>query len=138
MNLAYAVKRAPSSESTSLARWVLFPIHHFPSSDFHAAVDAHVRIGRSGLLGAFISRHRKPAVKSRGTRLRSELESRLWAWGLPIGTWSLGYDLDGVWFLSDKEVGLHFRKKGLSRNYARGSCKFRRHLSELGVSSSEY
>ena len=50
MNLAYAVKRAPSSESTSLTRWVLFPIHDFPLSDFRAVVNAQVRIGRSGLL----------------------------------------------------------------------------------------
>ena len=96
MNLAYAVKRAPSSESTSLTRWVLFPIHHFPLSDFRAVVNAHVGIGRSGLLGGFISRHRKPSVKTGGTRLRSELESRLWARGLPSGTWSLGFASDDV------------------------------------------
>ena len=64
MNLAYAVKRAPSSESTSLARWVLFPIHDFPLSDFRPAVHARVRIGRSGLLGEFMSRRRKPAEET--------------------------------------------------------------------------
>ena len=118
-----------------MTRWVLFPIHHFPLSDFRAVVNAHVRIGRSGLLGKLISRHRKPAVKTGGTRLRSELESRLGACGLPIGTWSFGFDSDDVWFLSDKEVGLHVRKKDFSRSYVRGSCNFRGHLSELGVSS---
>ena len=50
MNLAYAVKRAPSSGSTSSTRWVLFPTHDFPLSDFRAVVNAQVRIGRSGLL----------------------------------------------------------------------------------------
>ena len=98
-----------------MTRWVLFPIHHFPLSDFRAVVNAQVRNGRPGLLGEFISRHRKPAVKTRGTRLRSELESRLWAWGFPIGTWSLGFDSDDIWVLSDKEVGLHFRKKNFSK-----------------------
>ena len=94
MNLAYAVKRAPSSESTFLTRWVLFPIHHFPLSDFRAVVNAHVRIGRSGLLGKNISRLRKPFVKTGGTRHRSELEWWLWAWGCPIGNLSLGSDSD--------------------------------------------
>ena len=89
MNLAFAVKRAPSSESTSLTRWVLFPIHHFPLSDFRAVVNAHVRIGRSGLLGKLISRHRKPAVETGGTRLRSELESRLCVFLLGLGVWVL-------------------------------------------------
>ena len=96
MSLGYAVKRAPSSESTCLTRWALFPIYHFALSDFRGVANAHVRIGRSGLLGKNVSRHRKPAVEPRGTRLRSDLESRLWAWGLPIGTWSLGFDSDDV------------------------------------------
>ena len=120
-----------------MTKWVLFPIHHFPLSDFRAVVNAHVRIGRSGLLGKNISRHRKPVVKTRGTRLPSELESRLWARGLPIGAWSLGFYPDDVWLLSDKEVGLFVRKKGFSRDYVRRSCEFRGHLSELGVSSRE-
>ena len=106
MNLAYAVKRAPSSESTSLARWLLFPIHHFPLSGFRAVADAHVRIGRSDLLGKNISRHRKPAVKTGGSRLRAEEESRLWAWTCPIGDLSLGAGSDEVWLLSEKGVGL--------------------------------
>ena len=96
MNLAYAVKRAPSSESTSLTRWVLFPIHDFPLSNFRAAVNAHFRIGRSGLLGKLICRHRKPAVKTGGTRLRSELESRLRAWSCPTMNLSLGFGSDDV------------------------------------------
>ena len=33
-----------------MTRWVLFPIHDFPLSDFRAVVNAQVRIGRSGLL----------------------------------------------------------------------------------------
>ena len=69
MLLPYAVKRAPSSESTSLTRWVLFPIHDFPLSNFRAAVNAHFRIGRSGLLGGFMSRRRKPAEKTRNQTL---------------------------------------------------------------------
>ena len=89
MNLAYAVKRAPSSESTSLTRWVLFPIHDFPLSDFRAVVDAHFRIGRSDRLGKNISRHRKPAVKTGGTRLRSDVESRLCVFLLGLGVWVL-------------------------------------------------
>ena len=121
-----------------MTRWVLFPIHDFPLSDFRAVVNAHVRIGRSGLLGNNISRHRKPAVKRGGTRLRSELESRLWASGLPIGAWGLGFDSGDVWLLSDEEVGLHVRKKDFSGNYARGSCNYRGHLSELRPSSREY
>ena len=80
----------------TLTRWVLFPTLPLPFSDFRAAVNAHVRIGRSGLLGKLISRHRKPAVKTGGTRLRSELESRLWAWGFPMGNLSLVFDLDDV------------------------------------------
>ena len=96
MNLAYAVKRAPSSESTFLTRWVLFPIHHFPLSDFRAVVNAHVRIGRSASCGKNMSRRRKPSVQTGGTRLRSELESRLWAWGFPMGNLSLVFDLDDV------------------------------------------
>ena len=96
MNLAYAVKRAPTSESTSWTRWVLFPIHHFALSDFRGVFNAHVRIGRSGFLGKFISRHRKPAVKTGGTALRSELESRLGACGLPLETWGFGSDSDDV------------------------------------------
>ena len=79
-----------------MTRRVLFPIHDFPLSDFRAAVSAHVRIGRSGPLGKNISRHRKPVVKTGGTRLRSEAESRLWARGLPIGTWSVGFGSDDV------------------------------------------
>ena len=74
-------------------------------------------------------------MKTGGTRLRSELESRLGACGLPTGTWSFGFETDDVWFLSDKEVGLHVRKKDFSRSYVRGSCNFRGHRSELGVSS---
>ena len=79
-----------------MTRWVLFPIHHFLLSDFRAVVNAHVRIGRPGLLGELISRHRKPSVKTGGTRLRSELESRLWAWGFPMGNLNLVFDLDDV------------------------------------------
>ena len=45
-------------------------------------------------------------MKTGGTRLRSELDSRLWAGALPIGTWSLGFDSDDVWPLGEKEVGL--------------------------------
>ena len=33
-----------------MTRWVLFPIHDFPLSDFRAVVNAQVRIGWSGLL----------------------------------------------------------------------------------------
>ena len=47
-----------------MTRWVLFAIHDFPLSDFRAVVKAHVRIGRPGLLGKFMSRHRKPAEKT--------------------------------------------------------------------------
>ena len=79
-----------------MTRSVLFPIHHFTASDVRAAVNAHVRIRRSGVLGEYICRHRKPAVKTGGTRLRSELESRLWAWGFPMGNLSLVFDLDDV------------------------------------------
>ena len=45
-------------------RWVLFPTLPFPFSDFRAVVDAHFRIGRSGLLGEFMSRRRKPAEET--------------------------------------------------------------------------
>ena len=96
MNLAYAVKRPPSSESTSLTRWFLFPFHDFPLSDFRAVVNAQVRIGRSASCGENMSRPRKPSVQTGGTRLRSELESRLWAWGFPMGNLSLVFDLDDV------------------------------------------
>ena len=72
-----------------MTRWVLFPIHDFPLSDFRAVVNAHVRIGRSGLLGKFISRHRTPAVKTGGTRLRSDVESRLCVFLLGLGVWVL-------------------------------------------------
>ena len=96
MNLAYAVKRAPSWESTSLTRRGLFPIHHFPLSDFRAVANAQVRIGRAASCGRNMSRPRKPSVKTGGTRLRSELESRLWAWGFPMGNLGLVFDLDDV------------------------------------------
>ena len=47
-----------------MTKRVLFPIHDFPLSDFRAVGNAQVRIGRPGLLGEFISRHRKPAEKA--------------------------------------------------------------------------
>ena len=76
--------------------------------------------------------------RKQGTRLWSEVESRLRASGLPIWIWSSGFDSDDVSFLSDKEVGLHVRKKDFSRNYVRGGYNFRGHFAELGVSSREY
>ena len=95
-----------------MTRWVLFPIHHFPLSDFRAVVNAHVRIGRSGLLGRNISRPRKPSVQTGGTRLRSELESRLWAWTCPIGDLSLCFGAGEVWLVSEKEIGLRCLLQG--------------------------
>ena len=47
-----------------MTRWVLFPTHDFPLSDFRAVVNAQVRIGRPGLIGELISRYRKPADKA--------------------------------------------------------------------------
>ena len=47
-----------------MTRWVPFPIHDFPLSDFRAAVNAHFRMGRSGLLGDSMSRRRKPAEET--------------------------------------------------------------------------
>ena len=47
-----------------MTRWVLFPTHDFPSSDSRAVANAHFRIGRSGLLGEFMSRRRKPAEET--------------------------------------------------------------------------
>ena len=47
-----------------MTRWVLFPIHDFPLSDSRAVANAHFRIGRSGLLGKFMSRRRKPAEET--------------------------------------------------------------------------
>ena len=84
-----------------MTRWVLFPIHHFPLSDFRAVVNAHVRIGRSGLLSKNMSWLRKPSVHTGGTRLRSEVELRLWAWTCPIGDMSLGSGSDEVWLSSE-------------------------------------
>ena len=52
-----------------MTRWVLFPIHDFPLSDFRAVVNAHFRIGRSGLLGEVMSRRRKLAEKTRNQTL---------------------------------------------------------------------
>ena len=115
--------------------WVLLPTFPFAFWDHPAAVKDHVKIGRPGLLSKNMPWLRKPSVHTGGTRLRSEVESRLWAWGLPIWVWSLGCDSDDVSFLSDKEVGLRVRKKDFSRNYVRGGCNCRGHRSELGVSS---
>ena len=137
MNLADAVKRAPSSESTPRPGGFFFRLMIFRCQILVRSpmpilgLEGQASWGNS-CLGVGNQRRKQ------GTRLWSEVESRLWAWGLPIWIWSSGFDSDDVSLLSDKEVGLHVRKKDFSRNYARGSCKFRRHLSELGVSSSEY
>ena len=87
-------------------RWVLLRTLPFPFLDLPAVVKVHVKIGRSGLLRKNMSWLWKPSVNTGGTRLRSEEESRLWAWTCPIGDLSLGSGSDEVWFLSEKEVGL--------------------------------
>ena len=47
-----------------MTRWVLFPTLLFPLSGVRAVVNAHVRIGRSGLLRQNASRHRIPAEET--------------------------------------------------------------------------
>ena len=87
-------------------KWILLPSFPFPFLDLPAVVEVHVKIGRSGLLSKNMSWLRKPSVNTRGTRLRSEVELRLWAWTCPSGDLTLGFGSDEVWLVGAKEVGL--------------------------------
>ena len=103
------------------------------SSDFSflpAVVKDHVKIGRSGLLSKNMSWLRKPSVHTGGTRLRSEVELRLWAWTCPIGDLSLGSGSDEVWLLSEKEIGLRCLLQG--RRMLPQALRIRRPRSRRG------
>ena len=82
-------------------KWILLPTLPFPFLDLPSAVEVRVKIGRSGLLSKNMSWLRKPSVNTGGTRLRSEVELRLWAWTCPIGDMSSGFGSDEVWLSSE-------------------------------------
>ena len=60
--------------------------------------------GQASWGGSFLGIGKQP--RKQGTRLRSEVELRLWAWTCPIGDMSLGSGSDEVWLSSAKKRGL--------------------------------
>ena len=86
--------------------WVLLPTFPFSFSNLPAVVKDRVKVGRPGLLSKNMPWLRKPSLHAGGTRLRSEVELRLWAWTCPIGDMSLGFGSDEVWLSSEYKVGL--------------------------------
>ena len=77
-----------------MTTWILFPIHHFPLSDFRAVVNAQVRIGRSGLLWKKHVLALETIRENRGDQ--TSVRIGVAAVCLPIGTWSLGFGSDDV------------------------------------------